>query len=1290
MVNQFTKGLNTDVDPLYQTEGTYRYALNFSPQSSQGNQGALSKTRGNSLDIQLANDETIVGMCNTDTDDIVVFISSVNTSKIGYYNANTKEFTTLIDTPDLNFSRSNPPIDALFRIRKGCERVIYFTDRTNPYRVINLSSLDQYKDENGNWDVDEFEYNRDFTYPSISIDSVENTGGVLPVGSYQFAYRYLDRDLNPTNWLGVTKSTWIYDEDTTADYDLIDGAINNYDNADPEPGAVPHTTKSIKLSFSGLSDNYTYIQIAVLKSISNTQSVTEAEILNKQFITSNTLDFTYRGTSGQVEQLISETDITIDNPIIEVVQTHAQKDNTLWLANVSEAPLPYAELQRAANKIKVDWISTKVDATNPLAPGSPKNPITPSTYPTMMGNEVYELGVQFLYPKGKWSPVFHIPGRESTPQDFDILPISDDYSHATTQEQRTAYKIESTATVEGSTDFGATGKLGYWESDQSYPDILCPEDGLRIFPTGKIRQHRMPSRRLLPTQEGKNTIQPIGLSFSNVEYPDDSIVGHRFVYARRTEDTSLVLDTGVTFPLKGDTTISGSNNNPQLSIGLKYEYLYYGNTDDREYGAVLLSPKLLVNSSSLNTSHYFQNYELDNRQVKEEKKSFGTYDVKNWLLDFQPLFYSDRLITRDFGLLFIDANTKEDGLDSLPDVLPDSFPVDLEYLDNASKTNRFPFIVLDKDYQYSFHRHVSLMQDIDPYPSLENLTYIPLDPNPTSNDVNETTVVYGGDTYISELVVNDTHLLENNRSHSNTTSRIFVESTINFSLTYGDEALPQYSKVKVGGDIHQHIANLTLELKENGDGSPLDTPYTTRYSYNVDYSKEANEKAYFPLPYTFSYCKNKCLNSYPYNLYYSKTSYQEETQDNYRIILPNNYTTFEGSSGAINKLFVDKDQLYVVTNRDLWFVPTKPQQIQSDEATIYLGTGEKLSIPPSRITSIDYNYLGSGDYNSFTSTEYGTLYTSSETGSVFLISDSPQEISQKGMYHFFDTNLQVNLTQQLKTIGQSYPYHNIPFHTNGVGVITSYDPILKVVYIHKRDYKPRYRLLLEEDNQRLYKTNNIYYKDGVFKYYNNLGSLPHQAWWSFHSFFPHYLHNDHLQMYSTQFNSLYSHNRLSPISTYYGTLYPSIIDAVVTSGGFVNHTFSSLRVSSFPKDTFFDHAILYNHNQSSGKIPIQIKDNPFIEPDTTYAELVDNNYRLSNFRDHVIDRATPVFSTDWEDIQSEYPIDKVPHPISIDTSKSLYQTERLKGEYLRIRLFSTSDSELHLNSIYTNQKLRQR
>jgi hypothetical protein len=210
--------------------------------------------------------------------------------------------------------------------------------------------------------------------------------------------------------------------------------------------------------------------------------------------------------------------------------------------------------------------------------GNSKHPLSTFKKQGFMGGEVLALAVQFLTRKGQWTASFHIPGREIMPHDVIQIPHSKNTEFLPEAPSHDYWEVRSSALADGT--------LGYYEVDTEYPDIDC--NGVRVFPQGKIRHHVMPDRRLIPMyakfgdysdnvifitdpvtgetfygtydpvtglftyvgtsffdQNQVGNCNLIGLEFSDIEYPSDDIVGHRFLVSRRTRETKTIVDTGV-------------------------------------------------------------------------------------------------------------------------------------------------------------------------------------------------------------------------------------------------------------------------------------------------------------------------------------------------------------------------------------------------------------------------------------------------------------------------------------------------------------------------------------------------------------------------------------------------------------------------------------------------------------------------------------------------------------------------------------------------------------------------
>jgi len=476
-MNNFEKGLNKDVIPKLQPPGTYRYALNSVLESEEGDYGVLINELGNSSCVSTP--YPIIGAVQTDSQDFIVFLTDDVNSEIGILNTSTCTYKTLINDACLNFSSSNP-VYALFRIRKGCERTVYFTDRLNPYRTINIDDIDQYLNDDGSLDCNEIKLTPPYSVPNLNIADVQDTGGRLEVGAYQFALRYLDEEENPTNWIYVTRHVSIFPGlISNLDYDAITGAIPTISTDAPEEGAVPNTTKSIVLEIDNLDRNFTYYQLAAIHSNSTTGEPSATWLLDTQFIDSNSPSstYTYRGpdtSAGHFE--IDLTEITVDTEIIDVVQHHVQKDNSLILSGFESIPRKYAEYQQAANQIEIDYIVEEVELDNPSNVGSDKNPLTPYSKLGYMGGEVYAFAIQYLHDDGTWSPAHHIPGRRKVGSDKTIVGYSVPDPNTLHLEQDRIYErweVYDTSTAENTVlGIPRQGKMSYYEADTTYLSLI--------------------------------------------------------------------------------------------------------------------------------------------------------------------------------------------------------------------------------------------------------------------------------------------------------------------------------------------------------------------------------------------------------------------------------------------------------------------------------------------------------------------------------------------------------------------------------------------------------------------------------------------------------------------------------------------------------------------------------------------------------------------------------------------------------------------------------------------------
>lgn len=468
-----------------------------------------------------------------------------------------------------------------------------------------------------------------------------------------------------------------------------------------------------------------------------------------------------------------------------------------------------------------------------------------------------------------------------------------------------------------------------------------------------------------------------------------------------------------------------------------------------------------------------------------------------------------------------------------------------------------------------------------------------------------------------------------------------------------------------------------------GAGAPWNSGlyYKNLYLYNKDYSKSDTLKPYPSLEFNYQYCKD-CAESFPQRIIYSETGNQEEKSDNYRIFYANNYRDLPAHTGPITNLFINFDDLYAHTALGLYKIITKPYQINTNQATLYVGTGEFFSVPPRQVISVDYGYAGSTQKFATKATEHGTVFVDNSTGKIFMLTDQLKEISLEGMRNWFEENLEITFNKQYKKqYGTEYSLKDQPGMPNGVGMLTTFDPRHKRILITKIDYEAISTIpsVIDFTDTTKFKNNSW-----TISY-----SLLSNTWRSWHSYLPNFGFNDSNNFYTSIVSkpTVWKHNQLN-FQTYYGKKYPHIIEYVIKENSGQTKTLDTVSYVSkveewnttnkqwIDKDyETFDNIIAYNSYQSTGKKDIDVKQSqdPFVNltiaSDKCLASKTEKTWNINNFRDYVNNRNSSLFTSNWNDIKTDFYIDKVPNLSAFNFNKSPFELEMLRDKYFNIRLF---------------------
>lgn len=466
--------LSTDTSYVNQPEGTTSFVLNGVNETVEGDRGFIANEESNEPCYQLPNNNgntfTPIGKVYIGNDETLLFLcDGIGNSMLAIVD---KECNFTVQISDVNQNEKfgfkiNQQIDASFRLRKGCERVIYWID-PKP-RIFILEKPQKFKNpDTGDWDISKFNLFK--TYKKIpKIESIEvlNNGGNLLSGSYNISPQYLDEDLNPTEFITSSETVHIYNSDFTLPFKDVRGSTNTV-NLYQDFG---RSDKSIKITFdlNSLDKTYPFYRLAITEATGGTGQVTDVKYTQEISTENNT--FTYTGTN--FESSGTQSDVLVFKNIIEKATSIEQIENTLILGNVKGKDINLCNLQKYASKIRVDMVTKQV-ALNKLVEGNSKHPSVNLDGLGYQPGEIYSLGIVYIMDDNSLSPAYHIPGKNpSVAEPHDVNKI-----------RTFPMSNNNTSANNRYIDNDSCGDIAYWGVDSNNLGL-----------TGElVRHHRFPLR----------------------------------------------------------------------------------------------------------------------------------------------------------------------------------------------------------------------------------------------------------------------------------------------------------------------------------------------------------------------------------------------------------------------------------------------------------------------------------------------------------------------------------------------------------------------------------------------------------------------------------------------------------------------------------------------------------------------------------------------------------------------------------------------------------------------------
>ena len=480
------------------------------------------------------------------------------------------------------------PIEAVYRLDE-CDTNIYYISKNNPPRKFTLEDP---LGSDGCGDpipcIDKACKNLDifqsYCHPVIHPIAVES-GGRLKAGAYSFTIGYSDDGGGEiTDYHDLTTPIAIFERKITEQTEY-------------------ETSQSIKVRIEHEETQFNYFNLIVAENINETTAYhlvgtyrISANLVNEVVYTGD-----YKSTFSAIAPLLR-------TPKYDTAGIIEKQNDILMLADLEEAPR--YNFQPIANQIKLRWETVEMPADGKF---DYSNPEVAYFFRTYQRDEVYPFGIKFKLKNGKYTDVFHIPGRtkisgDDTPipsSNLDVFIAEDDCITPTTSLPK--WQVYNTAGIGSPVpqypleydyvekQFNCKiinhkrGEFAYWESIEKYP---CDSDIWGELSDTPIRHHKFPDSLISHIHDGldenrgfdvESKMYPVGVS---IDYTIlDSILNeldpltnkHRYTVYNPIKDEDVPLkDLICGFELVRGNRV---NNKSVIAKGLVYDVGKYEEED---------------------------------------------------------------------------------------------------------------------------------------------------------------------------------------------------------------------------------------------------------------------------------------------------------------------------------------------------------------------------------------------------------------------------------------------------------------------------------------------------------------------------------------------------------------------------------------------------------------------------------------------------------------------------------------------------------------------------------------
>jgi hypothetical protein len=898
------------------------------------------------------------------------------------------------------------PITGEYQFNSKGECILAFRSANFEPRVINIGSL------NSPILTDSNDINDTLMFPNMVLSNIGTTlvdsGGSLRTGIVYITYRYRGDDDTITASGNISNPVSVNDDITSLGYVNVDGEDFNLGSP-----------KSIAIGFTNLDTRFKFIELIAIIKLNGATSARRFATLEVNSTTLNTVF-----TGNEFFQELSLDEVLIRPANYNRIKAITQLNNRLYAGNVEES-LPI-EYQEYANNIVINYTSSLKNILT--FPDSQKL----NQQRGFQHGEVYCFYIVWRLNNGGYSRAFHIPGRLPYNNETNA-DISTDVTDVKVFEiNDTCNALGNPMTNNAGTftpDNTAISNMGYWQNRNEF----YPSEG--NFPIGNVRHHRFPTMAFTKgryytsvNEYGVSALDMLGIIASNVVVPPeiaDLVQGYEILYAKRDYNNSLWLSQSTMNNLarpiddyteyKKYTVNNGGNWNVyhtgRFNATVPTSTMLANNYSFISQNLALDKPELFncyfrveyilqrnTNTIITKTNAESTSFVVDLTEQSQAQLYGGSYKTGNISESVSvpnktvTLFGDNRPLENFIGVgyNFIKAGTFILNPSSFGFIQTDNIAggagVGKGVL-NVNLNYQIPLVTLYRNYKDVYNSFLSQQLVTTGFISPANAP--------------QTDIIYGGDSWLCDF------------SYKNISRSYFVFEEANYETKNSAFKIVHRFICESNSNVNLRFEDFTQDTKyfpktpltdflNLADAVPFDfyDVEQNNFKYNKDYTS-VNDLVTTTVYNPFTVVVNK----FPFRTIRSRINKAEGLTYSWKSFLANEYYESVKNRGEITNVQGFNNNL-IIHHADSVFITRGREQFQGVDANIQvtLGAGDIYDLPPQELLP-DVGYAGTQHQLSCVVTKLGYAFIDAKQGKVFLYSGKLMEISNSGMFNFFEENL---------------------------------------------------------------------------------------------------------------------------------------------------------------------------------------------------------------------------------------------------------------------------------------------